>query len=53
LPLSIQILGIFNVSVGERDRDNGVILVHAMKEREVRIEAGHGLEGAIPDSVAG
>jgi len=39
--------------VGERSKDNGVILVLAMKEREVRIEVGYGLEGAIPDSVAG
>ena len=39
--------------VGERGKDNGVLLVLAMKEREVRIEVGYGLEGAIPDSVAG
>jgi len=39
--------------VGERSKDNGVILVLAMTEREVRIEVGYGLEGAIPDSVAG
>jgi uncharacterized protein len=39
--------------VGERGKDNGVILVLAMTEREVRIEVGYGLEGAIPDSVAG
>jgi len=39
--------------VGERGNDNGVLLVLAMKEREVRIEVGYGLEGAIPDSVAG
>jgi len=39
--------------VGERDKDNGVILILAMTEREVRIEVGYGLEGAIPDSVAG
>jgi len=39
--------------VGERNKDNGIILVLAMTEREVRIEVGYGLEGAIPDSVAG
>jgi uncharacterized protein len=39
--------------VGERDKDNGVILILAMTEREIRIEVGYGLEGAIPDSVAG
>jgi len=39
--------------VGERSKDNGVLLVLAMSEREVKIEVGYGLEGAIPDSVAG
>jgi len=39
--------------VGERGRDNGVLLVLAVSERKVRIEVGYGLEGAIPDSVAG
>jgi uncharacterized protein len=39
--------------VGERNKDNGVLLVLAMTEREVRIEVGYGLEGAIPDSAAG
>jgi len=39
--------------VGERGKDSGVLLVLAMAEREVRIEVGYGLEGAIPDSVAG
>jgi uncharacterized protein len=39
--------------VGERGEDNGVILVLAVEERKVRIEVGYGLEGTIPDSVAG
>ena len=39
--------------VGQRGEDNGVILILAMAERRVRIEVGYGLEGAIPDSVAG
>jgi uncharacterized protein len=38
---------------GERSKDNGVLLVLAMNEREVKIEVGYGLEGAIPDSAAG
>jgi uncharacterized protein len=38
---------------GERGKDNGVLLVLAMNEREVKIEVGYGLEGAIPDSAAG
>jgi len=39
--------------VGSRDQDNGVILIVTMKERELRIEVGYGLEGAIPDGRAG
>jgi uncharacterized protein len=39
--------------VGEHNKDNGVLLVLAMSERAVKIEVGYGLEGAIPDSVAG
>jgi len=39
--------------IGRRGDDAGVLLVLAMSERRVRIEVGYGLEGAIPDSVAG
>ena len=39
--------------IGERGKDNGVLLVLSMTERKVRIEVGYGLEGAIPDSTAG
>lgn len=37
---------------GQKDRDNGVILLVAPKERKVRIEVGYGLEGALPDATA-
>jgi len=39
--------------IGERGKDNGVLFVLAMAERECKIEVGYGLEGAIPDSAAG
>ncbi|MCX7786107.1 MAG: TPM domain-containing protein [Spirochaetes bacterium] len=42
-----------NWGIGRKGKDDGVLLVLAMKERKVRIEVGYGLEGAIPDSVAG
>lgn len=35
------------------DRYNGVLILIAPKEREMRIEVGYGLEGAIPDVMAG
>ncbi len=39
--------------IGSADKNNGVLIILALDEREVRIEVGYGLEGAIPDSVAG
>lgn len=39
--------------IGRKKENNGVLLVLAMKEREVRIDVGYGLEGRIPDGKAG
>lgn len=39
--------------VGAKDEDNGVILIVAVGERQVRIEVGYGLEGALPDGRVG
>ena len=39
--------------VGQAGKDNGVMLLVAVKERKMRIEVGYGLEGAIPDGRAG
>ncbi len=38
--------------IGTADNDNGVLLMIAVEDRELRIEVGYGLEGALPDSVA-
>lgn len=38
---------------GDKVRDDGLILLIAKRERRVRIEVGQGLEGIIPDVVAG
>lgn len=35
--------------LGDQEKDNGILLLIAVKEREIRIEVGYGLEGAIPD----
>jgi uncharacterized protein len=35
--------------IGQKDRNNGVLLVVAPNERKVRIEVGYGLEGALTD----
>jgi uncharacterized protein len=53
---SIEELGVALATgwgVGEKGKDNGVLLLIAMKERRARIEVGYGLEGAIPDGLAG
>ena len=39
--------------VGQAGKDNGVMLLIAVEEREMRIEVGYDLEGAIPDGMAG
>jgi uncharacterized protein len=38
--------------LGDKKRDDGLILVIAQQERKMRIEVGYGLEGEIPDAVA-
>jgi uncharacterized protein len=39
--------------LGTKDKDNGVLITLAAKEREVRIETGSGIEGDLPDSWLG
>lgn len=38
--------------LGRKDADDGILLLVAKDDREVRIEVGYGLEGAIPDATA-
>jgi len=38
--------------VGQKEKNNGVVLLAAMKDREVFIATGYGLEGVIPDALA-
>jgi uncharacterized protein len=39
--------------IGEKGKDNGTLIVLAMKERRVRVEVGYGLEQWITDGFAG
>ncbi len=39
--------------LGTKDRDNGVLLAIALQDRRMRIEVGQGLEGELPDALAG
>ena len=38
--------------IGQKGKNNGVLVLVAVKDRAVRIEVGYGLEGAIPDALA-
>lgn len=40
-------------NVGDKEKNNGVLILLAPNEREIRIEVGYGLEGRINDSKAG
>lgn len=39
--------------IGNKERNDGVLLVLALQDRNIRIEVGYGLEGIIPDGKAG
>lgn len=39
--------------IGDKEKNNGVLILLAVSEREVKIEVGRGLEGALPDSKVG
>ncbi len=38
--------------IGQKKKDNGVLLIIAPKERKVRIEVGYGLEGKLTDATS-
>lgn len=35
--------------IGQKGKDNGILIILALKQRKVRIEVGYGLEGDFPD----
>lgn len=38
--------------IGSAENDNGVLLLIALDDKQMRIEVGYGLEGALPDAIA-
>jgi uncharacterized protein len=39
--------------IGEKSKDNGILLLLAMEEKRVEIEVGYGLEGTLNDALCG
>ncbi len=39
--------------LGQKGKDNGVLLLVSLQDRKYRFEVGYGLEGALPDSLVG
>ncbi|MFH1195268.1 MAG: TPM domain-containing protein [bacterium] len=37
--------------IGQKDKNNGVLLLISINDKKLRIEVGYGLEGALPDAV--
>lgn len=42
-----------NWKIGKKGKDNGALILLAVKERRWRIHTGYGVEGILPDSVCG
>src|SRR5579859_4433248 len=38
--------------IGQKDENNGVLLIVAPNERKVRVEVGYGLEGTLTDAIS-
>jgi len=39
--------------LGQKGKDNGVLVTLALQDRKYRVEVGYGLEGTLPDSLVG
>ncbi|MBR6502494.1 MAG: TPM domain-containing protein [Clostridia bacterium] len=42
-----------NWALGDKEEDNGIVILLSVSDREYRVEVGSGLEGALPDSKTG
>jgi len=40
-------------TIGQKDRNNGILFLVVKNDKKMRIEVGYGLEGALPDALAG
>lgn len=53
LSLEIAEKGFGGKGLGQKGKDNGILILLAMKEKNLRIEVGYGLEGVLPDGMCG
>ena len=53
-PIENAARGLYNKwGLGQKSKDNGVLILVALKDKQYRIEVGRGLEGALPDGYVG
>jgi len=50
---AVQMFANHGKGIGDRGKDNGLLILLAMEERSVRVEVGYGLEGFITDGFSG
>lgn len=50
---AVQMFANHGRGIGDRAKDNGLLILLAMEERSVRVEVGYGLEGFITDGFSG
>lgn len=50
---SVSIRAAETWKLGSAQKDNGVLILLSLNQRQIRIEVGQGLEGSVPDAMAG
>lgn len=38
--------------VGNKEKDNGIVILAAIQDRKINIQTGYGMEGVVPDAIA-
>ena len=53
IPIEQYAVNLFRTwGIGQKEKDNGLLILLAIKDRTWRVEVGRGLEGAIPDALS-
>jgi len=53
IPIEEYSIELAHDTLGEKEKDNGLLILLVVEDRAYRIEVGYGLEPTIPDSLAG